>query len=247
MTELAWTHVFIDVPADDVGTAQRFWAAVTGWSVGEPWAGHPEFTSLIPADGDPYVHVQRIGGPPRIHIDFAVDRVEPTADRLTTLGAGVGERMPQWQVMASPGGLPFCLAEEAHPHRPPPAARWPAGHRSRLGQVCIDAPRAVSAQEYAFWQAVTGWHTRPSEHPAFHGKLYPPAGGTAQLLLQRLGDDDTGQRTRAHIDLVTDDVDAEVRRVVAAGASVLGPGEGWVALEDPVGLSFCVTDQPGSV
>ena len=247
MAALIWTHVFVDVPADDVGTAQRFWSEVTGWRVGDPWDGHPEFTSLIPADGDPFVHVQRIGGPARVHIDFAVDRVEPTAERLAALGAGVGKRMPQWQVMTSPGGLPFCLADEAHHHDVPAAVRWPDGHRSRLGQVCIDAPQAVHAQEYAFWQAATGWCTADSDHPAFDGKLYPPAGGTLQLLLQRLGDDDTGPRTRAHIDLVTDDVDAEVRRVVALGARVLGPGEGWVALEDRVGLPFCVTDQPASV
>ena len=247
MTALVWTHVFIDVPADDVGAAQRFWAQVTGWSVGEPWGGHPEFTSLVPPDGDAYVHVQRIGGPPRMHLDFAVDRVEPSAGRLTTLGARVGERMPRWQVMSSPGGLPFCLADEPHAHEAPPATRWPDGHRSRLGQVCIDAPRTVHEREYAFLQAATGRRTVPSHHPSFDGKLYPPAGGTVQLLLQRLGDDDAGQRTRAHIDLVTDDVDAEVERVIAAGARLIGPGEGWVTLEDPVGLPFCVTDQPGSV
>jgi len=246
MTALAWTHVFIDVPADQVSTAQRFWAHVTGWSIGEPWGGHPEFTSLVPPEGDPYVHVQRIDGPARIHIDFAVAAVEPTADRLAALGADVGHRMPHWQVMASPGGLPFCLAAET-PHDVPVAARWPDGHRSRVGQVCIDAPQAVHRQEYAFWRAVTGWRAVDSHHPAFDGKLYPPSGGAVQLLLQRLGDDDGGRRTRAHIDLVTDDVDAEVNRVVGAGARLLGPGEGWVALEDPVGLPFCVTDQPGSV
>lgn len=183
-----------------------------------------------------------------IFIDAPADRAETARERLATLGAGVAERLPEWQVMASPGGLPFCLAAEAEEHEVPPAVRWPGGHHSRLGQVCIDAPPSVHQAEYGFWQAATGWRTVASEHPAFDGKLYPPEGGTVKLLLQRLGDEDAGEQTRAHIDLVTDDLDAEVDRVIAVGARLIGPGSGrWVVLEDPLGLPFCVTFQPDSV
>lgn len=248
MSRPAWTHVFVDAPADRSETARQFWSMVTGWRVGEPWPGYPDFTSLLPSDGDPYVHVQAIGGLPRVHVDLAVDSIEPARQRLAALGAGVADRLPEWQVMASPGGLPFCLAAEPRQHEVPPAVRWPGGHRSRLGQVCIDAPVSVHEREYAFWQAATGWRTVASENPAFDGKLYPPEGGTVQLLLQRLGNEDAGEQTRAHIDLVTDDLDAEVDRVVAAGARRIGPGWGrWVVLEDPLELPFCVTFQPDSV
>jgi len=247
MPPLLWTHVFIDVPDDAVTAAQQFWSEVTGWAVGPPWAGYPDFTSFLPPDGNPYVHVQRIGGSARIHLDFAVEQVEATRDRLAELGAAVGERMAEWRVMASPGGLPFCLTGEPAEHRVPAPVRWPDGHRSRLGQVCIDAPAALHERECAFWPAATEWRTVPSSHPAFDAKLYPPDHATVRLLLQRLGGDDPGPRTRAHIDLVTDDVDLEVQRVRAAGAQLLGPGDGWVALRDPVGLPFCVTDQPDAV
>jgi predicted enzyme related to lactoylglutathione lyase len=60
-----------------------------------------------------------------------------------------------------------------------------------------------------------------------------------QLLFQRLDDD--APATRAHIDLGTDDVEAEAARLAKAGASLLRRGYGWVALEDPAGLAFCAT------
>ena len=43
------------------------------------------------------------------------------------------------------------------------------------------------------------------------------------------------------LDLGTDDVDAEVERVRSVGARLLWPGNGFVALRDPLGLPFCVT------
>ena len=73
----------------------------------------------------------------------------------------------------------------------------------------------------------------------FAGKLYP-ADGPVQLLLQRLGPETSGP-TRAHIDIGTDDIDAEVARAVSLGAERLWPGDGWYALRDPTGLIFCVT------
>jgi hypothetical protein len=60
-----------------------------------------------------------------------------------------------------------------------------------------------------------------------------------QLLFQRL--DDEVSSTRAHIDLGTDDVEAEARRLVAAGARRLWDGRGWIVLEDAAGLPFCAT------
>ena len=60
-----------------------------------------------------------------------------------------------------------------------------------------------------------------------------------QLLVQRLGADDP--EIRAHFDLGSRDLPAEVARMEALGARVLRPGSGFVALQDPVGLPFCVT------
>ena len=61
------------------------------------------------------------------------------------------------------------------------------------------------------------------------------------LLVQRLGGDAGATRARAHLDLGSGDVGAEVGRVEALGARVLRPGDGFFVLQDPVGPPFCVT------
>ena len=47
---------------------------------------------------------------------------------------------------------------------------------------------------------------------------------------------------RAHLDLGTDDLDADVRRLLALGAGDIGRGAGGRhALRDLAGLAFCTT------
>ena len=89
MTPISWMHAFVDVPGEDVAKAHAFWSAVLGWPVGDPWPGHPEFASFVPTDGAPYVHVQRIDGPPRIHLDL-VGEIDRDTARLEGLGASPG-------------------------------------------------------------------------------------------------------------------------------------------------------------
>ncbi|MHA6299607.1 VOC family protein [Devosia sp. CAU 1758] len=47
-------------------------------------------------------------------------------------------------------------------------------------------------------------------------------------------------RNRVHIDIVAEDVEAEVARLVGLGASMVRRGEGYVVLNDPEGNNFCV-------
>jgi predicted enzyme related to lactoylglutathione lyase len=237
-----WVDCMIDVPAPVADVATSFWAAALGWKVGETWGDHPEFTSLEPADGESFVHVQVIDAPPRIHLDFAVPDIDDERDRLATLGATAGSRTPHWQVMSSPGGFPFCLTTGSRQRAVPGPVRWPDGHSTRLVQVCIDSPDRLHEQERRFWLTATGWGLAPSDRPEFGGRSYPPS-GPIRLLYQRLGTDDPGESVRAHLDLATDDIPAEVARLVTLGANRIGSGSGWYALRDPAGLAFCVTGQ----
>jgi catechol 2,3-dioxygenase-like lactoylglutathione lyase family enzyme len=240
---MSWVDCILDVPLEVAEATRAFWAEVLGWRIGEPWPDHPEFASLQPPSGDSFVHVQVIDGPARLHLDLTVTDIETETQRLVGIGASAGTRTKDWQVLASPGGLPFCLLEEGGRRKSvPEATRWPSGHATRLVQVCIDAPERVHEQEIDFWSEVTGWAARPSDRPEFGGKLYPPD-GPIRLLFQRLGADDPGETTRAHLDLATDDMATEVERVVALGATKVGPGYGWYALRDPAGMAFCVTGQ----
>src|SRR4051794_7730237 len=96
-----WVHAFVDVPADRADVAREFWSAVTGWPPGEPWPGHPEFVSLVPPSGAPYLHVQLIGGPSRVHLDLLGSPVDDVP-RLAGLGAEPGRVGDGWRVMTSP-------------------------------------------------------------------------------------------------------------------------------------------------
>jgi predicted enzyme related to lactoylglutathione lyase len=45
---------------------------------------------------------------------------------------------------------------------------------------------------------------------------------------------------RVHLDIETDDVDAEIARLESLGATVVERIHSWVVMRDPVGIIFCV-------
>lgn len=117
---------------------------------------------------------------------------------------------------------------------------WPDGHRSRVVQACVDVPAPLHEPELAFWTQATGWSHERGRRPEYD-RLAPPSGSPLRLLVQRLESDDGGRETRAHIDIGTDEVDAEVARAEALGARVVDRIGHWVVLADPAALPFCVT------
>ncbi len=117
----------------------------------------------------------------------------------------------------------------------------PVTHYSRLSVVVLDVPAADRASEIAFWQGATGAQlTHYTRYPEYHG------GGvtdTLGLLVQELGDGPA----RVHVDIHTDNLDAEVARLVALGAERVEATGHWVVMRDPAGLIFCVVpEQAGS-
>jgi hypothetical protein len=233
-----WLHVFLDVRADVAQLSADFWSATLGWQLGDPWRRHREFRSFEPPDGDPYVHQQVGDHGPRIHFDLEVSD-EAEVQRLVGLGASLAGEPREWWPMISPGGLPFCLVRRREHVRPAPLT-WD-GHRSRLVQICVDSPARLHDQEVAFWRSALTWRWAVSSGDEFAGKLYPPSGSSVQLLFQRLGNDDPGTAVRAHIDLGTDDIEADAQRLTQLGAERVGTGRGWIVLRDPVGMVFCTT------
>ncbi|MCW2848217.1 MAG: hypothetical protein JWR90_2191 [Marmoricola sp.] len=236
---MSWLHAFIDVPADLHASQAGFWGSVLGWPAGAPWPGHPELSSFEPPSGSPYVHLQRIDGPPRVHLDLESDEPEGLVERALALGADLVSESDEWRTLLSPGGLPFCVLEAREREAPAPTA-WPDGHRSRLAQLCIDSPVSVHEAEVRFWRALLPARWVESSSPEFAGKWHDDAGSPLQLLFQRL--DEPDGTVRAHLDHGTDDLAAEVRRIRDLGAEDIGPGRGWHALRDPAGLPFCVTE-----
>ena len=236
---VSYVHTVLDAPARLAPATGDFWAAALGWPTGDPWPGHPELCTLEPPQGSAYVHLQEIHGPPRVHIDLECDRPGSTIARAVGTGAVVIGATDLWCTLRSPGGLPFCVLRSRERRAPQPVT-WPDGHRSRLVQVCIDAPQSRHDDEVAFWRGLLGGRWGESRSAEFAGKWHDDAGSPLQLLFQRLEEPDG--LVRAHLDLGTDDRDAEVARLLDLGAEDVGAGHGgWHVLRDPAGLAFCVT------
>lgn len=235
---MSWIHAVVDVPGTLHAAVADFWSRALGWPAGDPWPGHPELRSFEPPAGTTYVHLQQVDGPPRVHLDVESGHRAETVSAATRLGAEPVGRSETWQTMRSPGGLPFCVLSAAD-HVPPPPVTHPDGHRTRLVQVCLDLPRQRQAAEVEFWQGLLDGRRAPSHDPEFAGKWHDDQGSPIQLLFQVL--DEAEGPVRAHLDLGTDDLPAEVSRLLDLGATDVGPGRGWHVLRDPAGLPFCVT------
>lgn len=233
-----WLTAFLDLPARVFDPATDFWAAVTGHPRSAARGPGAEFATLVPAEGAEYLKVQRIGGTPRIHLDVHVADVPATAELAADLGARVvADPGSGYLVLTSPSGFVFCLV--AHKAgTPPPPAGWPGGHRSRVDQVALDLPRDVHGVEAAFWSALLDEPVRALSGDEFSAIDRRP-GLPLRVLLHRL--DEPSGRTRAHLDLATDDVPAEVARHVALGAELIAVRDGWTVLRDPARLPYCVT------
>ena len=110
-------------------------------------------------------------------------------------------------------------------------------HRSALRKIVIDVAGsdADHDRELAFWEAAIGQTlTRLERHPEYHGAEL--SGRGIGLLVQRLG---CGPN-RVHIDIHTDDVEAEVERLARLGAERVEALARWSVMRDPAGMLFCV-------
>ena len=108
-------------------------------------------------------------------------------------------------------------------------------HRIMLREVIIDVPAARFEAVTTFWSEALA----ASPHP-LPGEPFVGLRGAASLphvATQDIGDDPTA---RYHLDIETDDLDAEIARLEALGATVRTRYDGYAVLVDPVGLLFCL-------
>lgn len=103
----------------------------------------------------------------------------------------------------------------------------------------IDVPAGDHDREIAFWSAATGQPlTQLDSHAEYHRAEL--AGQAIGLLIQRLGHGSG----RVHLDIHTDDLDAEVSRLENLGAVRIQQVHSWWIMRDPAGLLFCVVPEP---
>ena len=109
-------------------------------------------------------------------------------------------------------------------------------HRSKLGGVIIDCNTDDVEQAAAFWSAALGMPMK--------GRSQSPGAKYLQL--------DSGARdlhievqtvshpSRVHLDIQSDDIEAEVQRLEKLGAKRIAQVQTWWVMEAPTGQRFCV-------
>jgi catechol 2,3-dioxygenase-like lactoylglutathione lyase family enzyme len=108
-------------------------------------------------------------------------------------------------------------------------------HRSRLCALVIDCRTDDLDAATRFWSAVLGREAEPAspDFPTYRAlkvRAHEPL-----MLLQKVE-----HESRVHLDVETDDVDAEVARLERLGARRVTKVRTWWVLEAPTGQRFCV-------
>lgn len=107
-------------------------------------------------------------------------------------------------------------------------------HRSRLQTVVVDCDDIEKGK--AFWTGALGTGVAGEDNTYV---LLEPVLPELRFLLQYVPERKTC-KSRVHLDIESDEVDAEVRRLEKLGARPVKQVESWWWMEDPCGNEFCI-------
>jgi len=109
-------------------------------------------------------------------------------------------------------------------------------HHSRLSNIVIDCEVDDLATAAAFWSRALGKPIASADQDG-DGKYAELATAADEplILLQKVD-----HPSRVHLDIETDDLEAEATRLEALGARRIAFRERWWVMEAPTGHRFCV-------
>ena len=106
-------------------------------------------------------------------------------------------------------------------------------HHSRLAGFIVDCKDTLPDEGARFWSAALGMSVSGGDGPSY---VRLDAGARDLVVeVQNVAHD-----SRVHLDIETDDVEAEVQRLEALGARRVQKVRTWWVLEAPTGQRFCV-------
>jgi predicted enzyme related to lactoylglutathione lyase len=109
-------------------------------------------------------------------------------------------------------------------------------HRSQLGGFIIDCQTTDLKAAAEFWGGALGLPRRAPTDPENVGYVVLETDPhDLHIAVQQVD-----HPSRVHLDIETDDVEAEVRRLEALGAKRLKQVRSWWVMEAPTGQRFCV-------
>ena len=106
-------------------------------------------------------------------------------------------------------------------------------HRSQLGGFIIDCQTEDLERSARFWSAVLGLPIRAPTEPKYVSLDSPPNGLAIEV-------QQVDHPSRVHLDIETDDIEAEVKRLEKLGASKVEKIQTWWVMQAPSGHRFCV-------
>lgn len=109
-------------------------------------------------------------------------------------------------------------------------------HRSRLCSFIIDCKTDDLEAAARFWSQALGRPVKEGADPA-HDKYVGLVTHDDEPVIELQKVD---HESRVHLDIESDDVEAEARRLEALGAKRVAAIKTWIVLEAPTGQRFCV-------
>ncbi|WP_275899134.1 VOC family protein [Pyxidicoccus caerfyrddinensis] len=108
-------------------------------------------------------------------------------------------------------------------------------HHSRLCAFVIDCKVDDLDAATEFWSRAFGRPANPPDADSPNYRELKTGDGEPMLLVQKVG-----HPSRVHLDIETDDIEAEVKRLEALGAKRVEFIKRWWVMEAPSGQRFCV-------
>jgi predicted enzyme related to lactoylglutathione lyase len=109
-------------------------------------------------------------------------------------------------------------------------------HRSQLAGFIIDCEGGDLDAAASFWGQALGYEAKPLTGPDEDDYRALDTGPNGiHIEVQRVD-----HQSRVHLDIETDDIEAEVERLEALGAKRLQKVKTWWVMEAPTGHRFCV-------
>jgi predicted enzyme related to lactoylglutathione lyase len=109
-------------------------------------------------------------------------------------------------------------------------------HRSRLAGFILDCRTDNLEKAAQFWSDALGVPLKPAAEetsPIYRQLLTGP--NDQHMEVQQVE-----HESRVHIDIETDDIEAEARRLEALGAKRVRSVETWCVMQAPTGQRFCL-------
>ena len=109
-------------------------------------------------------------------------------------------------------------------------------HKSRLGTLIIDCLTDDLEKEAEFWSAALGCTISRYDEPGNENYIKLETEQTQPTIeLQKVD-----HPSRVHLDIETDDIQAEVERLERLGAKKVAKVRDWWVMDAPSGHRFCV-------